>query len=235
MIDKIIALRNKIHENEFRFVLTPQHWKALYVPENEDAHLVTVSRDGELAGYATFYVVEFGDIRAYDVSEICAADKGILTELIDQIVERSMKDSVDFVFLQTCEEPYDEILRQRGFLSFTERAILTALLDPRTLLSTLSERVDNGPVLEVAITGFDPILVQVGRAGIALVVDKEPDLSISTDSKTWLRLLFGRTSFLKQFFMRRITISDMSKLVSAVRFFNIIRQDKMYLPMADWT
>lgn len=49
----------------------------------EKAPLVTVSKEAEPLGYAAFHAEDFDDVRAYDVRETCAADKGILAKLID--------------------------------------------------------------------------------------------------------------------------------------------------------
>lgn len=233
MIDRVIELRNRIHENDFRLVLTPEHWNALYVPQSEKTYFLTVSRDEELVGYVAFCTVDFGEVRAYDVREICAADESTMAELIDQMIDRSVRDKIDFVFLKTCEEPYNKLLRERGFSSFIESAIMIALLDPRALLLALSEPVDDGPVLKVTISGFDPVLVRVGAGGIALVADKEPDLTISTNSKTWVRLFFGRTSFLRELLRGSITASSLRNLRAASRLFRIVRQNRWYIPMAD--
>lgn len=235
MIDEIIGLRNKIHKDDFRFVLTPEHWKVLYAPESvEKSNLATVRNDGRLKGYAAFYLVNFDQVRAYDVREIIAEDESTLTQLLDQIADKGMKDNVDFIFLKRCEEPYNNVFAKKGFSPFVESVIMIALFDPRKLLSTISETVENGKVLRLLIKGFHPIDIKIGEKGIMLVKEEKPSLVVSTDSKTFIRLFFNRTSFLKEFFRRRVTVNSFLSLTIASRFFNIAKQAKWYIPMGDW-
>lgn len=235
MIDKIIGLRNRVHKNDFRFVLTPEHWNVLYVPEGVEKHnLAAVTKNGELKGYAAYYLINFEEARAYDVREICAEDEKILAQLLDQIADRSVKDSVDFVFIRKREDPYRDMYAKRGFLSFLESVIMIALLNPRELLSALSEEIEKGKVLKLLIEGFDPITVKVGEKGIIVVKENRSDLTVSTNSETFLRLFFGRTSFLKEFLKRRVTLNNILNWTTANRFFNLIKQDNWHIPMGDW-
>jgi hypothetical protein len=235
MIDEIINLRNRIHKGDFRFVLTPEHWSVLYVPENvEKSNLETVTKDGKLKGYAVFYVMNFDQVRAYDVREIIAEDEKTLTQLLDQISDKGMKDDVDFIFLKRCEEPYARVVNNKGFTAFVESVVMIALLDPQKLLSALSEKVENGKVLRLLINGSDQIDIKVGQKGIMLVNGEKPEFIVSTDSKTFLRLFFGRTSLLSEFLRRRAKLSGIRCLAIARRFFNIIQQSKWYIPMGDW-
>lgn len=235
VMDEIINLRNQIHKDDFRFVLTPEHWKVVYVPENADrSNLVTVRRDGRLRGYAAFFQVEFEQVRAYDVREICAEDEDTMSQLIDRIAEKGLEDKVDFIFVKRCEEPYGEIFSKKGFSSFVESVIMIALFDPQKLLSTLSEKVENGKVLRLAIAGFAPIDIKVGEEGIMLVKEQKADQILWIDSKTFLRILFGRTSFLTEFMRRRVKLNGVLGLATAQRFFNIAKVRKWYIPMGDW-
>ena len=235
MIDKIIDLRNRIHKDEFRFVLTPEHWKVLYVPEDmEKSNLATVVRNEQLKGYAAYYLTILEQNRAYDIREICAKDQETLIELIDQILEKSVEDNVDFVFVRRCEEPYGNVFVKKGFFSFPENVIMGVLFNPKELLLALSMQIENGEVFNLKIKGFDPITVRVGEEGIMVLEKEKADLTVSTDDKTFLRLLFGRTSFLKEFLRKRITISNVLRWMKVNHFFKVIRQDKWYIPMGDW-
>lgn len=235
MIDEIIDLRNKTHKDEFRFVLTPEHWKVLYMPENvEKSNLATVRNDGRLEGYAAFYLVNFDQVRAYDVREIIAQDENTLTQLLEQITDKGMKDNVDFIFLKRCEEPYNNVFAKKGFLPFVESVIMVALFDPKQLLSTLSEKVESGKVLRLLIKDLDPIDIKLGEKGIMLVKEEKPNLIVSTDSRTFLRLVLGRTSFAREFFKRTVTINGVLGLTVASRFFKLAKQAKWYIPMGDW-
>jgi hypothetical protein len=235
LIDKIIDLRNRIHKEKFRFVLTPDHWKALYVPEDvEKSNLTTVVRNERLKGYAAYYLANFEQNRAYDVREICAEDQDTLTELIDQIVEKSIEDNADFIFVRRCEEPYENVFAKKGFFSFSESVIMIALFNPEELLLALSRQIENGKVLNLVIKGFDPITVRVGEKGIMVVKQEKSDLTVSTDGKTFLKLFFGRASFLKEFLRKRITIGSILNWTMVHHFFDLIKQDKWYIPMGDW-
>jgi putative sterol carrier protein len=235
LIDDIINLRNKIHKDNFRFVLTPAHWKTVYVPENvEGGNLVTVESNGRLKGYAAFILVNFDEVRAYDVREISAEDENTLVQLIDQIADRGCKDEVDFIFVKRCDEPFNEVFSKKGFSSFIESVIMIALFDPEKLLSALSEKVENGKALRLIIKGFDPINVKVGEKGIMLVKEAKPDLTVSIDSKTFLKLFFGRASFMSEFLRRRIALDGILSLGAARSFFRIIKEPKWYIPMGDW-
>lgn len=235
MIDEIIDLRNRIHNDDFRFSITPEHWKALYVPENtEKSHLATVKEEGKLRGYAAFYVVNFEDVKAYDVREIVAEDEDTLTRLLDQIKDKGLKDDVDFIFLKRCEEPYTSVLDKKGFSPFVESVIMIALLDPLKLLSTLSQKVESGEVLRLLVKGFGQIDIKVGETGIMLVHEEKPDLALTTDSRAFLRIFFGKTSLLNQLLRRRVKLEGIRNFSTAQRFFRIIKQPKWYIPMGDW-
>jgi hypothetical protein len=236
LIDEVIDLRNRVHEDDFRFVLTPDHWKVLYVPENaEKSNLATVrNSNGKLKGYAAFYRVNFEEIKAYDVREIIAEDENTLNQLLDQIANRGMQDDVDFIFLKRCEEPFSQVFSEKGFFPFIESVIMIALFDPHKLLSALSEKVENGKVLRLIVKGFDHINIKIGEKGIMVAKAGEPNVIVSTDSKTFIRLFFNRTSFLKEFLRGRVTISGIFGLALVSRFFKVVSQRSWYIPMGDW-
>jgi len=235
LIDKIIDFRNRIHKEDFRFTLTPEHWNILYSPESvEKRGVATVARNGELRGYAVYHLVNLGEARVYDVREIVAENEEVLTQLIDQVVDRSLKDDVDFVFARTCEDPYEKVYAKKGGLAFMESVVMVALLNPKEILSALSEDTKDGKILKLHIKGFDSVTVKVGTKGIMLAKNEKPDLTVSTDGKTFVRLFFGKTSFAKELFRRRISLSNISNWTTANHFFNLIKHDKWYIPMGDW-
>lgn len=235
MIDRIISLRNRVHKDDFRFVLTPKHWDVLYMPETVEKHnLATVVNDGELKGYAAYYLTNIEQARAYDVREICAADEKTFTQLIDQIVDKSKKDQVDFVLLRSGEDPYKEACIKKGFLSFKESVVLVALLDPEELLSNLSEKIENGKILKLVIKDFVPITIKVGQKGIEVVKEGRPDVIMSTDGKTFLRLFFGRTSLLRMILNGKVSLDNILNWTTAARFFSLVRHSKLHIPMGDW-
>lgn len=235
LIDEIIDLRNSIHKEDFRFVLTPDHWKALYVPENsEQSNLATVRDNGKLKGYAAFYLVNFDQVKAYDVREIVAEDQNTLERLLSQISDKGVKDNVDFVFLKRCEELYNHVFAKKGFASFIESVIMIAMFDPSQLFSAISGQVKKGKVLRLMIKGFNPLTIKVGEKEVMLTDNEKPTITISTDHRTFTRLLFGRTSLKKEYLRGTVKISSVFSFVAASKFFAIIRQPTWYIPMGDW-
>jgi len=111
---------------------------------------------------------------------------------------------------------------------------MVALLNPKDILSALSEETEDGKILMLLIKGFDPVTVKVGTKGIMVATNEKPDLTVSTDSKTFIRLLFGKTSLTKEFLRRRIALSNILDWTTASHFFNLIKHDKWYIPMGDW-
>jgi len=205
------------------------------MPESvEKRGTATVTKDGELCGYAAYHLVNLGESRVYDVREIVAEDEEVFTQLIDQVIDRSLKDNVDFIFARRCEDPYGKVYVKKGALSFVESVIMVALLNPRELLSALSQETEDGKVLSLLIKGFDPVTIKVGTKGIMVVTEEKPDLTVSTDSKTFIRLLLGKTSLTKQFLKRKIALSSILSWTTASHFFNIIKHGKWYIPMGDW-
>ena len=178
--------------------------------------------------------MNFEQVKAYDVRELCARDEIVLAQLIDEITAKGIKDNVDFIFLKRCEEPYNDLFVRKGFSPFLESVIMIALFDPKELLSSLSEPIENGQILELVIKGFAPISIKVGEKRITVIEAEKSDLIVSTDSKTFLRLFFGRTSFRREFIRRRIRVSSISGLGIANKLFKVIRHDEWYIPMGDW-
>jgi len=236
LIDEIIDFRDRTHKDSFRFVLTPKHWKALYASEDEvNANgMVTVTRNGVLRGYAAYSLVVFGKIRTYEILDICADAKEVANELIEQIVESGLRHKVDMVFTRNCKEAHDDIFAEKGFLSFVDTVVMAVLLSPRELLQALSKKTPNFKVLRLSIKGFEPVTVKVGKEGITVVSDEKADLSVWTDNKTFMKLFFGKTRFLREFVKGKITIDNVLRLLTAWHFFNLIKQEKWYIPLGDW-
>jgi hypothetical protein len=84
------------------------------------------------------------------------------------------------------------------------------------------------------VKGFNQIDIRVGETGIALVHEEKPEFALITDSRTFLRILFGKTSFLNELFRRRVKLEGIQNFSTAQRFFRIIKQSKWYIPMGDW-
>ena len=236
MSDELLNLRNGLHEDEFRFHLTPSLWESHYVSEKElnANNVVRVIKNGILRGYAVYSILISDQIKTCRIEEICADGKAILNELIDRIIRKSTAKGVDFIFLRRCEEPYNDLFDERGFLSIIESAIMVVLLDPIELLLSISKKIERGKILKLIVRGFDPIKVKVGEKGVMVVKDKKYDLTVRTDSRTFLKLFFGKTSLIKEFLRRKIIIDQIFYLPTISRFFNLIKQRRWYIPPGDW-
>lgn len=232
-----LSLRNKVYKDCFRFEVSPDLWYSLYVSmkEGKAKNIIRVVRNGVLKGYAVYSIFVRNSFRAFGIMDICVDGKDTLEELINRIIERSRKEGADFIYLRNPVDPYDCVFDTKGFLSFRESIIMVALLDPRQLLSCLSEEINSGSVLRLIIKGFNPISVKVGRNGVAVIEDAKPNLTVVTDSRTFIRLFFGRTSFLKEFLMGKIKVNRILQLKIVIHFFSVIKQKKWYIPFGDWS
>ena len=235
MIKEFLNLRNRIHRNKFRFNLTSGLWESHYVSDKEleTNNVITVVENNKLKGYVVYSLLIEDETKVCRVGEVLADSSATLIELVDRLIEKSMEKGADFIILRRCEEPYNDVFDKKRFLTFAESVIMVVLLDPRELLLSISEKVESGKVLNLVIDGFDPITVMVGKKRIMVVEDQRSGLTVSTDSKTFLRLFFGKTSFLKELFHRKI-VTNPVQLSTVSRFFNIIRVKKWYIPSGDW-
>lgn len=235
MIKRFLDLRNRIHRNEFRFNLTFGLWESHYVSEKEleTDNVITVVEDNKLKGYVVYSLLIEDKMKVCRVKEVCADSSATLNELVDRLTKKNMENGVDFIILRRCEEPYNDVFDKKRFLTSAESVIMVVLLDPRELLLKISENVESGKVLNLAIDDFHPITVIVGKKQIEVVEDERPGLTVSTDSKTFLRLFFGKTSFYREFLHRKI-VSNPLHLSTVSRFFNIIKIKKWYIPSGDW-
>lgn len=229
-------LRNSVHKSKFRFDITPKLYELHYVPgmESEPNVLLTVVIDGTLKGYAIYSRVLLNGTKAYRVLDITTNERWVFEKLMNQIVENSIKEKIDFIYFKKCDEVYDDVLEKKGFMSFAESVIMIVLLNPHKLLLSLSEEIKCGKVLKLCIEGFEPISVKVGEKRIKVVEAERSDSVVQTNSKTFLKLFFRRTSLIKELFKRNVIIDNLLHLPVAIRFFNVIKQDRWYIPQADW-
>lgn len=235
MIDKLLRFRNKVHKNNFRFDVAPELWNSAYVPAaEEEGKVVTVTRDQTLKGYAVYSLSVHGESKAYVIRDICADTKDTFSELIDMIVESGFKDEVDFIFVRKCEEPYNYVFDRKGFLSLVESVIMVVLLNPNELLMSLSEKAERGKILTLHLRGLAPINVRVGQNKIEVLKEGKPNLKVTTDNKTFLKLFFGSTTFMKELIKGKVVVDGKMNLLTASRFFKIIKQNRWYLPYGDW-
>ena len=237
MVKEYLALRNKLQRGSFRFDLPVDLWRVHYLldPSMEENNLVKVEKNGVLEGYAVYKLMVEKNIRAYRILEICGSSREVQAQLIDQIVNHGIENRIDFIFIRKCEEPLDVVFDEKKFVSFVDCAIMSALLNPRELLLSVSDNVNNGKVLELNIQGFDPVFVRVGYGNIEVVKQENPDVVMNIDSKTFLELFFGKTFFLKEFLKRNIIIDSIFNVLTVRRFINAIKQERVYIPLGDWT
>jgi len=196
-------------------------------------NVLTIIENGKLKAYAVFSIQEAEGARAYKILEICSEGSEPLFKLIELILESAMKNKVDFVFLREIDENYDVTLRGRGFISFVDSIISLVLLNPEEFLQSIAEDIHEGKVLRLSINGFSPVDVKVGKAAIMVVNDEKPDFVLSIDAKMFLKLLFGKSSFLKESLKGNIKVPIMH-WSRTKHFFELMRTEKSYIPSGDW-
>ncbi len=235
MIEDYLELRNELHPDSFRFDMSVDLWKSHYLPSPDAGRTNTIEmkKNGVLEGYAVYEIMTDEQIRALRILEICGSRKAY-EQLIDRMVEQAVRDELDFVFIRKNEEPVDTVFDEKKFISFVDCAILSAPLNPRELLRSMSERVEQGHVLGLDITGFPEILVRVGRRKMEIVENMKPSVVMKVDGKTFVKLFFGKTSLLKEYLKRNVVILGKSRIFVAARFFNAIKQKRTYIPLGDW-
>ncbi len=233
---KEIGFRNSICKGNFRFEVTPSLWRSLYeiCGEGGATNVVTVKRNGTLRGYAVYSTFVRSQFRALRILDICADSRDTITELIKCIIERGRAEGADFVYVRKAASPEDNIFDQKGFISFVDSIIMVVLLNPYELLRAFSQDVMIGTNLKLNIRGFESVIVKVGKKGIKVVTEEKHKMTVSTDTETFLKLSFGRTTFLKQFLKGKIKVSNLFKLPTAHRLFKEIRQEKWHIPSGDW-
>lgn len=217
--------------------MPPRLWKKHYIT-NEKAkasNVLRILQNGALMGYALYSRQFFREgIKAYKILAICAEKKDILKELIDQIIERALKENVDFIHFKESNGKFSEVFIKKGFVSFLESVIMVVLLNPQGFFYSLSEEVDQGKTLKLSIRGLDPVLLRVGEERVMVVSKNKPDFTVTIDIRTFVNLLFGKTSFFRQLLQGRVRVSSLSNLPTAFHFFDLIKQKKWYIPPGDW-
>lgn len=236
-MDKFLDLRNRNHADEFRFDVTPELWKTHYLfgDETESANnVLKIVDNGTLMGYAVYSTGTAKGAKTCRILDICAKEKEVFAKLVNRLVERCIGEDVDFIYFKQAKEKFSDVLRKKGFFTARESVIMVVLLNPVELFSSISEEVKQGKILKLMLTGSSPIALKVGENGVQVVADQMPDLTISTDSKTFLQLLFGKTSILKEILKQKVTMSSIFGLPTAKHFFDLIRQEGWYIPSGDW-
>lgn len=217
--------------------MTPQLWKTHYLfgIEMEEANnVLKVMDNGTLMGYAVFCIDAVKGAKVCRVLDICAEKKEVFAEMVDRLVERCVREDVDFIYFKQGKERFGDVLHKKGFFTVWESVIMVVLLDPLGLFSSISEEVKQGKILKLILTGFDPIALKIGKNGVQVIADEKPDLTISTDGKMFLKLLFGKTSLLKEVLKQKVTISSILDLPTANHFFSLIEQKGWFIPSGDW-
>lgn len=231
-----IGFRNTIHKGSFRFDVSSSLWNTLYEfgDDGKTRNVITVTKDGVLQGYAVYFVFVRGQFKQLSVLDICTDGEKTLAEIVELLKERAHEEDVDLIYIRKAADPSDRVFDQKGFLSSIESIIMVTLLNPHELLRALSEEVDDGKNLKLNLKGFEPVTIQVGKKGITVLADGIADLAVSTDSGTFLKLLFCRTSFWEEFLKGKVRVRGIFKLSTARRFFDVIKQERWHIPFGDW-
>lgn len=234
--NKFLQLRNEIHEGKFRFDVTQDLWKRHYMPGEtaKPNRVLTITENGKLMGYVVYSIAYLGRTEVCRILDICAKEEKDFRELVSQVIGDCLKENVDFIYLRQCNEIYEGLLDEMGFFPLEQSVIMVVLLDPHELLLSLSEEIDSGKILRLTLEGFQPITIRVGKGAIRVLDTGHPDLAITTDSRTFLKLLFGRTRFWKELLRRKVAICNLLHLRTAIHFFSLIRVEKWYIPQGDW-
>lgn len=232
-----IALRNLLNQGSFRLDVTPELWKAVYEVDREgkSSNIITVKRNGLLKGYASYLTFARGQLNALGVLDMNAETEDVLEELTETLIQRAEAEGVDIIYFRKTPEPDDRVLDKKGFSSFVETVIVVKLLDLRELLEAFSDPDASGPCIRLDIKGLEPVALIVGKKGIKLLSETKPELEITAESETFLKLFFNQTSVSREFLGRRLRVNNILKLSIAGRFFNLIKQEKWYIPFGDWT
>lgn len=235
MFDKI-NLRNSIYGRSFRFEVTPSLWKSLYdvSKDGKAPNVVTVKRNGILKGYAVYFVFVRSKLTAMSILDMSAEGEDTLAELINGVIQHGRAKGVDIIYFRKTPGPEDNIFNKKGFMSFVESVIMVTLLNPKELLNAFSQEDVSGTNLHLNIKGFEPVTVKVAKNGIKLVSGEKQDLEVFTDSETFLKLFFGKTTLFKQYLKRRVKVSNILKLMTVHQFFKEIKQEKWHIPHGDW-
>lgn len=232
-----ITLRNLLNQGSFRLDVTQELWKAIYEVnrEGKPSNIITVKRNGELKGYASYLTFVRGQSTALGVLDMNAETEDVLEELTDTLIQLAETEGVDIIYFRKTPGLDDRVLDTKGFSTFVETVMVIKLLDLGELLKAFSDDDASGPRIKLDVKGLEPVTVTAGKKGLKFVSEEKPDLELSTDSETFLKLFFNQTSVLREFLGRRLKVSNILKLSIAARFFNLIRQEKWYIPFGDWT
>jgi hypothetical protein len=225
-----------VHKDSFKFE-TIQAILETHIGNKEkkdDTTIFKILRGGELKGYVIYAQKRYDVTKAYQILEISAEETSTFTDLINHVIEKGIEEDVDFIYLKENEQKYDNMLKEKGFVFFIESAIMVALLNPHEFFRSISQKTEQGKIVQLNIHGSDPIFLRVGRKVLEVVADEEPNIVITLKGKTFLRLLFGRTTFLREYVNGRTSVNSIFNIRLAHGLFDYIRQDRWYIPLGDW-
>lgn len=235
MMQEYLELRNKLHGNAFHLDLNTELWRSSYLDRlGVDGGVIEVRRDGTLKGYAVCAAGEMiGGGRLLQVLEFGAENEEIMTELMVKLEARTKDESIDLISLTCFDESYDDLLTRKGFIDFASSAIMVALINPQELLAALSSKGVTGRRLNLEIAGFNPISVLVGENEIEVAEYNPEGVTLAMSDKTFVNIMFGKASLMREFLKGRIKVRGKSQLGIARRFFAIIKQENLYIPPGD--
>ena len=193
-----------------------------------------IREDGVLKGYAVLEELSTEQNKICMIRELCADGEDTFAKLIERVIKRGVREDFDFIVWRQCEEPYDDSLNRKGFLTIKESVVMMKLLNPRDLLLSLSSPTNHGKIMKLNIREFASVTVNVGEKSISVLEeDEQPQFTISTDARTFIRLMLGKASFWKEFFKRKVRVG-ISHLWTTKHFFDLIKNEKWYIPSGDW-
>ena len=175
-----------------------------------------------------------GGGKSLQVLEFAAESREVMAELVGKLEVMAKAKDADLISLACFDELYDDLLAKNGFIDFAGSAVMVALINPKELLAALSSEGVTGRRLNLEIAGFDPISLVVGDDRIEVVESKpETDITLAMSDKTFVNIMFGTTSLIPEFLRGRIKVRGKTRLGIAMRFFAIIKQEKLYIPPGD--
>jgi len=237
MVQEFLNLRDSLHKGEFRFDLEPELWKVNYLerPGVEEDGIIKIYRQGELKGYAICSLSELKpDVKRYQVLELCATERDVMNELITRVIADGKEREADFIMLAQCDDLFEDLLAKNEFIDFTGFTVMVTLLNPKELLRAVSAEGITGRILNLEIDRFRPISLVIGEKAIRVIEDRlKADITLSMSDRVFVNILFGRTSFFREFLKGKIRVKNKIHLNVAIRFFNSIRQKKLYMPTGD--
>ncbi|MGQ9539358.1 MAG: SCP2 sterol-binding domain-containing protein, partial [Candidatus Bathycorpusculaceae bacterium] len=222
-------------------------WCCLKRPDvkRDGIFLVFDRENGNLAGYAV--VGLSGNIWELCVRPNC--EDAALT-LLDRAVSYLMDMGVSAVNVNVPkgDETINEACKKMDFAKVDVHKLFVGVLSIRKLISILAQDKEDALTKKfnerICITVENPspwiekaVSIKVGDGGIDVFegVIESPTVSVKTDARTLLAVLFGALSPQKAFLSLRIRVKPFWKALVAERFLYVLRMDVAWFwPLGDF-